>query len=239
MLLDDYERISEAGSREEFQAAIVEFAEARGFPLVSSSLVTDGPRGSHFETVSNVPKEFVASFNSAPDFRRDPVMQAIKVKNRPVVWNQATYREAGAIDVWETQAAFGYKNGIAVAMHLPQGKHFLLGIDRSEPLPRNALKLTRIVADLQLLAVHAQDAALRLLQSPPSAAPRLTIRELEVLEWVLKGKSNPVIGQLLSMSENTVEFHLKNIFRRLDCSNRHSAVLKAVSFGLVSATGGA
>ncbi len=78
-----------------------------------------------------------------------------------------------------------------MALHLPEGRHFLLGVDRDQPLPADPAELQRLVADLQLFAVHAQDAALRLLVPEPlqPERPALTPRELEALRWTMEGKT--------------------------------------------------
>ncbi len=62
-----------------------------------------------------------------------------------------------------------------MALHLPEGRHFAFGVERDKPLPSDTGELQRLVADLQLFAVHAQDAAMRLLwpvvpvRRPPDA----------------------------------------------------------------------
>lgn len=53
-------------------------------------------------------------------------------------------------------------------------------------------------------------------------------REQEVLKLVAAGKSNREIAEELSVSENTVKFHLKNIIQKLNVSNRAEAVMVAV-----------
>jgi DNA-binding NarL/FixJ family response regulator len=54
--------------------------------------------------------------------------------------------------------------------------------------------------------------------------PLLSERELEVLKLVAAGKSNRDAALSLSVSENTVKFHLKNIMLKLNTSNRTEAV---------------
>jgi len=61
----------------------------------------------------------------------------------------------------------------------------------------------------------------------------LTKREQQILTWAAAGKSDSVIGDLLYLSENTVDYHLRRIFRKLDCANRVVAACKAMSFGLI------
>lgn len=61
----------------------------------------------------------------------------------------------------------------------------------------------------------------------------LSDRELEVLKLVAAGKSNHEAAELLSVSENTVKFHLKNILNKLNVSNRTEAVTVALQKHLI------
>jgi len=54
----------------------------------------------------------------------------------------------------------------------------------------------------------------------------LTPRESEVLEWVIKGKTNIEIGMLLSIRHTTIKKHLEHIYNKLDVYNRTAAVGK-------------
>ena len=58
-------------------------------------------------------------------------------------------------------------------------------------------------------------------QSPLS---RLTRRELEVLSALAAGQTNKEIANELDLSPNTVKFHLKNLFQKLDVHNRSQAI---------------
>lgn len=57
-------------------------------------------------------------------------------------------------------------------------------------------------------------------------SPQLSNREWEVVELLLQGKSNKLIASSLSISERTVEFHLKNIYDKFDVSSRVELILK-------------
>ncbi|MFQ5858557.1 MAG: response regulator [Anaerolineae bacterium] len=61
----------------------------------------------------------------------------------------------------------------------------------------------------------------------------LTKREREVLRLVVKGRSNKEIARTLTISENTVKFHLKNILAKLHARNRTEAVAYALQTGLL------
>jgi DNA-binding NarL/FixJ family response regulator len=63
--------------------------------------------------------------------------------------------------------------------------------------------------------------------------PLLSERETEVLKQVAAGRPNRDIAIKLSISENTVKFHLKNIMMKLNVSNRTEAVMVAVKRDLI------
>jgi DNA-binding NarL/FixJ family response regulator len=61
----------------------------------------------------------------------------------------------------------------------------------------------------------------------------LTQRELEILEAVSRGLSNRHVGKELFLSDQTVKFHLHNIYRKLGVANRTEATAAAHGLGLV------
>jgi DNA-binding NarL/FixJ family response regulator len=62
----------------------------------------------------------------------------------------------------------------------------------------------------------------------------LSARELTILEALGRGLSNLEIAKELWVSEQTVKFHLRNIYRKLDIASRTEAVRYAYQHGLVS-----
>ena len=63
--------------------------------------------------------------------------------------------------------------------------------------------------------------------------PRLTRREVEILKLVSEGRSNREAGQVLWVTDQTVKFHLANIYRKLGVRNRHEAAQWAEEHGLL------
>jgi len=111
----------------------------------------------------------------------------------------------------------------------------VLGVERDQALPEDRLELTRIVADLQLFAVHAYEGASRILvpaSQEPGASP-LTPREVETLRWTMDGKTAWEVGNILGISERTAVLHVNNAMHKLGCVNKHQAVLKALRMGLI------
>jgi DNA-binding NarL/FixJ family response regulator len=64
-------------------------------------------------------------------------------------------------------------------------------------------------------------------------ASGLTERELAILKAVARGLSNSAIGKELWVTEQTVKFHLTNIYRKLNLANRTEAARYAYEHGLV------
>jgi DNA-binding NarL/FixJ family response regulator len=64
--------------------------------------------------------------------------------------------------------------------------------------------------------------------------PGLTRREAEILELVAEGYSNGRVAKLLWVTDQTVKFHLSNIYRKLGVANRTEATHWALTHGLAS-----
>ena len=61
----------------------------------------------------------------------------------------------------------------------------------------------------------------------------LSEREIEVLKWTADGKSAQDIAEILLLSKNTVDFHIKNTVQKLNVPNKTAAVVQAVLLGLI------
>ncbi len=74
-------------------------------------------------------------------------------------------------------------------------------------------------------------------KQPRGGAPfeTLTARELEVLRLLARGLRNKEIASRLVVSERTVNFHLANIYQKLNVSGRTEALSKALEQGLIAA----
>ncbi len=236
MLQGGFSEVLKSHDKREFANELVSFTQRLGFQTVSATLVLDHMLGeAEFITVDNTPRAYKEFFKDKCNGRRDPVMQHCKRQSVPIIWNQKTYVESGLGEKWEEQARFGMSNGIALALHMPEGRHFFVGVERDQPVPANPTELTRVVADLQLFAVYAQDAAQRILvpAQPDSNLPALTPRELEALRWTMEGKTAWEVGHVLGITERTASLHVNNATHKLGCVNKHQAVLKALRLGML------
>ncbi len=113
--------------------------------------------------------------------------------------------------------AFGDGESIQSALELA-AEGFVLKTES----PKQTIEAIRQVAQGRLVFPKVAQRWL-MSQRKSEAESQLSPREREVLEFMAKGMTNPEIAQKLSVSENTVRFHLKNIYSKLGVSNRTEA----------------
>jgi DNA-binding CsgD family transcriptional regulator len=61
----------------------------------------------------------------------------------------------------------------------------------------------------------------------------LTPREKEILTIVAEGKSDEAIGVLLKLTPHGVDYHMRNIYRKMQTNSRIYAASKAIDLGLI------
>jgi two-component system NarL family response regulator len=65
------------------------------------------------------------------------------------------------------------------------------------------------------------------------SGPQLTNRELAVLEWIVRGRSNKEIARELIISEATVKTHINSLLTKLNVTDRTQAATAAIQRGIV------
>jgi DNA-binding NarL/FixJ family response regulator len=109
--------------------------------------------------------------------------------------------------------------------------------------------LSRGAAGYILKTIHPADLAAALRQIvdesvyvPPPPTPRsaaaeargLSPRELEVLALVARGLSNAAVARELFLTQQTIKFHLTNVYRKLGVENRTAALRQAQKLGFAA-----
>jgi DNA-binding CsgD family transcriptional regulator len=93
-------------------------------------------------------------------------------------------------------------------------------------MPKSGLRFT-------WASIYAHDCcrALGGLIEASSAKAPLSPRELECLKWVLDGKSDTDIGEILGISPNTVHFHVERVKKKLGVRTRTQAAATVMTLG--------
>ena len=93
-------------------------------------------------------------------------------------------------------------------------------------------RLDGAALDAVLAAVAGVRAAAGVVGGAPVRAT-LSAREVEVLQRISLGESNKEAARAMRISPSTVRTHVESIFRKLACSTRAAATLKALTLGLI------
>jgi len=109
------------------------------------------------------------------------------------------------------------------------GKNAVLSRNASAPQIRAAAMA--VAAGLQIARTNRSVAAEN--ETELAFVEPLTDRELRVLNLLADGLSNPQIASVLSISRNTVKFHVSSIISKLGATSRTEAVTIGVKLGLI------
>ncbi len=90
--------------------------------------------------------------------------------------------------------------------------------------PNQTIEAIRQVAQGRLVFPRTAQRWMSQYRTSAAEGPDLSQRELEVLEKLSRGLPNAEIAAALMVSENTIRFHLKNIYEKLGVTNRTEAV---------------
>jgi DNA-binding CsgD family transcriptional regulator len=166
--------------------------------------------------------------------RIDPVLAVSLRALRPFLWDDVIGRR----DLSREQVAFlgesqslKVQSGVAFPFHGPGHRLDLMSISRRTGEPPNPER----IGLLHGISVQSWTRYLELTEGSPffDDGSALTARELEILRWCKEGKSRPEIGEILSISHKTVEFHLCNLMNKLGANNQITAVVIALQRGLI------
>lgn len=185
------------------------------------------------EMFNNYSAAWQARYASQNYFAEDPSVAYASKHTEPVLWSDEMFRATPAL--WSEARESGLRHGWVHPTSETSGIAGMLTLARSSE-PITATELRSIGTKLAWLAhvVHHTFAKSLVLQCNPAHDAPLTAREIEILRWTADGKTADQISDILSISDNTVNFHVKNAMVKLRSNNKTSAVVRAAMMGLLS-----
>lgn len=220
-LLGSFEK---AALRLNFEHFALSFMQARGH-------VAKPRQPSNKVIALNYPPDWVERYMALGYGEMDPVVRHGLHAIVPYRWSEVPRCTDQELLILQEAQEAGLRQGLCMPIHEQCGGVFLstLATTRHEPIPPDTFVLMQVLS----VVFHARYSALL---SEPLTIPAdvyLTTRERECLEWVARGKSSWDISRLLSVSEHTVNFHLKNSMRKLGVGSRVTAAVRATLLGLI------
>lgn len=181
---------------------------------------------------SEFPPGYLDTYKTQQWDRIDPVVQHVQTARGPFRWSDAC---SGSFS--RTQRSFFEQcrelrvhSGITIPMRGPARETDLISLSfRERGAPANDRSAYVYMLSVQYWLKYCEIADRRHI---PSVS--LTSQELECLKWCKEGKTNWEIGEILTISQKTVEFHLGNAMRKLGAGNRITAVIMGIKNGLIA-----
>jgi LuxR family transcriptional regulator, quorum-sensing system regulator BjaR1 len=186
--------------------------------------------------VSSWPKAWIDTYVGDGLMSHDPTISHGYHGVLPATWSELhqSYgddrKHARTLDAAK---ASGWPNGLAIPVHGPRGYRGLVTVagDTGDLTPRNR-------ATLHLMALYLHE-RLKTLMAPGLAAPegeipRLTAGEIECIRWLIAGKSDWEIGEILHIAEATSHWRIERAKKKLGVKTRAQLTAVAIHYGLIS-----
>ena len=177
------------------------------------------------------PDAWMAHYKSANYLAIDPVLKPGNFSFGHLRWDDELFSEAQ--ELWHAAHEHGLLTGATQCLMLPNHAHGFLSVSRSRA-PSQVYDDDEVALRLQILLEMSLLALLRV--EDEMVMPRemkFSKRELEILKWTAEGKTSAEISMILSISENTVNFHQKNMQKKFNAPNKTQIACYAAAIGLI------
>lgn len=221
-------------SEAEVFARIAAAAHALGFEQCAFGMRIPLPvTNPKFMLLNNYSQEWQQRYHEADYVRIDPTVLHGRHSQAPLVWSDEVF--GSALQLWSEAQSVGLRHGWCQSNLDVFGVTSMLTLSRScdaitaGELADNQMKMCWLVSIAHM--------ALGRLIKPKlygDSAIELTSRETEVLKWTADGKTASEIGDILSISIDTVNFHIKNVITKMNTPNKATAAIRALALGLLS-----
>jgi LuxR family quorum sensing-dependent transcriptional regulator len=186
----------------------------------------------------------------------DACVARARVTNVPFTWSSVSLpsykgrRKPGAVKTMEAAHDHGFQEGLVVPYHfadrLGRTHSSLVVFFWKDAVRKFAFMMQEQRHDLHLLMIYwAQRAAdivatqhrakAAVIRDERAEEVTLTDRERDIIAWAARGKTGGDTADILNISEDTVDTHMRSAMRKLRATNKTHAVAKAIYFGLISA----
>ncbi|MCA0902639.1 helix-turn-helix transcriptional regulator [Qipengyuania aquimaris] len=163
----------------------------------------------------------------------DPIPDFVMHVGHVMTWNQII----GQIELSDKQREFlrlfrekGFIDGVACPLFGPVGRNSYFSIDFDRELSLEDEAIVRPMVD-RAQSCHRRICAM--IRRKETAEINLSPRESEIIYWIARGKTNPEMAIILGISESSVVTYVRRMFKKLDATDRVSAVINGLERSLV------
>ncbi|KRC69210.1 Regulatory protein SdiA [compost metagenome] len=181
---------------------------------------------------SNYPSGWKQQYEAADYVAIDPTVLHGRRTQTPVVWSDSLFRDTP--EIWDGACSFGLRAGWAQSNFDAHGVVGMLTLARSgAPVSASELRANDMKMRYLVLMSHPVLAQALLPTPGKSLQINLTAREVEILKWLADGKTSRDVSDILRISFDTVNFHVKNAIAKLGVTNKTAAAAQAILMGLL------
>ena len=222
----------------ELKTTLISLREHLGFShfLYGVRLSSAFTRISHF-IISDYPEAWLKEYMERNYAELDPVVRHCIQFHEPYCWDRLRdEREPRVVAFTDAAADHGLVGGVSVGIHGYSGDNGIFSLAGTQVIETDSDAAFEVIVPLNTLLpyIHAAVTRLTSFKEAEDAKPNLSNRELECLLWSAEGKTAEEIALILSISNATVAFHLKNAIQKLNVSNRNQAIAKAALLGIIT-----
>jgi DNA-binding CsgD family transcriptional regulator len=180
---------------------------------------------------TSLPVSYIRDFDRGHMLRSCPFAARMRESAVPQVWhiNDSGQTQTFPTELQNLMRQHGMLAGIAMPINSADGQRlvFWFGGERAS-LGQSEIN------ELAMIILYAVDTYNTVKRNEDNAHSSLSARELEVVRWTAQGKTSIEIGQILSLSDHTVNAYMTNAIKKLDCVNRTQLVAKAIRLKLIN-----
>lgn len=224
---------------EELHATCVDFSELYEFDqfLYGARFPTSFVQPKYI-IISSYPAQWRERYTQQDYMKIDPAVRYCEQHCLPYNWQQIQVQADADTKVrnfMQEARDFGLHSGVSFPLHSAFGESAMLNLASQKSMQQSQLNVTHALPFAQLFAAHLHEAIRKVFsqEALPLSKIQLTHRERECLCWAAEGKTAWETGQILSISERTVVYHVQNAASKLKVVNRQQAVARAISQGLL------
>lgn len=184
----------------------------------------------NYVVLGHWPQDWAARYFQKQYVRRDPTIHHAATAIDPLIWSDIEYdeRDPGPRQIMQEAREFRLVDGITIPQLTIEGLR--IGVSFSgeylDKSPRSVMSLT-------VLASYSVTRALQIRTTLRETRVVLTRRERECLLWVAEGKTIADTGDILGISDKTVDKHLATARAKLDALSTAQAIAQAIRLGLL------
>lgn len=184
-----------------------------------------------FTVFTSYRDEWMQHYQAENYFTLDPVLDPHNFHRGFLPWNDELF--SATPDFWDAARDHGLHNGVTQTAMAPGRALGFLSVSNLK-LQESWLSVDELGLRLYYLAELSMMALLHM-NSPAMSGLEMKFskREREILQWTAEGKTSSEIAMILSISENTVNFHQKNMQKKFNAPNKTQVACYAVAVGLI------